>query len=114
MAGYYSDFLPEEVNPVSDKFVTIMQPDHAHTSNFRHAKRRKLNSKFDDCHLLPDGTVTQDMDLLVGLQRQVKHNLWNPDGPLGRRVIARLEASEPKSVTETDLAPIDEEHRQTE
>lgn len=112
MPSYQSIFLPEEVNPASHRFVPIVQPTDPNTyniSNYLHSKRRKLNPKFEDCHLMRDGTVTQDMDLLVGLQRQVKDNLWNPDGPLGRRAINRLQASEPKSVLETDLAPISEE-----
>lgn len=107
MAGYYSDFTYEEINPVSDEFICINHNVNAPYT--RHTKRRKLNPTFEDCHLMPDGTVTQDMDLLVGLQRQVKDKLWNPDGPLGKKTIDRLEASEPKSVLETDLAPISEE-----
>lgn len=109
---YQSSFLPEEVNSASNRFLPIVQPTDPnthHISSFLHSKRRKLNPMFEDCHLMPDGTVTQDMDLLVSLQRRVKDNLWNPDGPLGKKAIGRLEASEPKSVLEADLAPISEE-----
>lgn len=99
--SYYSDFKPEEVNPSSDKYVSIIKEDHTHSSHYRHAKRRKLNPPGENAWLRPSGKVVNQEDAIIKVQRKFKGWYWHPDGPGAKRVLEKY------------LAPIDEEPEQS-
>jgi len=52
-------------------------------------KYQKPNPVGEDMHLMPDGTVTKDEDLIVKAQRIFKHNWYRPDGKGARLVLEK-------------------------
>jgi hypothetical protein len=49
------------------------------------AKRQKFNPLGEDVHLLPDGTIKRDEDLIIACQRTWLHNAYKPDGPMYKK-----------------------------
>lgn len=58
--------------------------------DFRPKKRARPNPVGEDIHLLPDGTIKRDEDLIVKCQRTWIHNAYKPGGPMYRKHLANF------------------------
>lgn len=112
-AYYRSSFTREEVDLVSPRFVSIMKPGNDLDSNIRHAKRRKVNPMWENAYVCPEcGVVSQDIDLLIKLQRHIRDQLWSPDGPLGKRKIAQLHLDDVFKKFEGTIYELDDKNKE--
>lgn len=53
-------------------------------------KRRKFNPLGEDVHLLPDGSIKRDEDLIVICQRMWLHNAYKPEGPMYKKTMDKI------------------------